>query len=247
MSKYHLTSLDHRSLSNAQFSQLISSSLAVLADFSKTNKTESFYAKQVPQLEKKLDIFDAGLHKTRASQTAKQLEQADKARDRALATITKLVRAYSSVTSDPIATSYKVLSEALKPYKITSKMTYEEQSGVIRHLLKELGQGKYRTAIASLHLADHITSLRTAQATFEEKYKERLTEQVTKTPSQTKALRQEIYALYRLLLDYTAINAVAHPEKAYLTSLRDDLNSIRKRYKTNSSKKKVEPMGQEQN
>lgn len=233
MSNYHVTSLNLRGLDNANIAQLLTSTAAAIAASNKANRADmAFYKQQLPLLEQKLEAFEAGLHKNRASQVVKRLELLDRERDQAWTTVTKLVRAYSSVKAEPIASSHQLLSTLLKTYKLTSKTSYEEESELIRNFLKELAKDSYRTAITALHLTDPVASLRTAQTKFEEAYKERLNEQSSTTPSQAKQLRQQLLDQYQLLVDYTAINAAAHPEKAYLASLRDDLNSIRKRYKT---------------
>lgn len=240
MNKYQILPLDYRSLDNANFAQLLASTIETVTAFNQKQKKEAFYSETLPVLVDKLEQFEASLHKIRASQVAKSLEAADRERDRALTTVTKLVRAYSSVPSEPIATSYKLLSGLLKNYTINSKSSYEEESQLLRHLLKELVKDKYTTAIATLHLNQPIISLLTAQEQFEERYKERLAEQSSHTPSQAKALRKELLDCYQLLIDYTAINVAAHPEKTDLATLRDDLNSIRKRYKNTNSKRKEE-------
>lgn len=238
MNKYKISTLDLRSLDNANTAQLLTSSLALLTAFVKVDRADNgFYKKQLPLMEQQLAAFEAGLHQNRASQVAKKLEAADKERDLALTTVTKLVRAYSSVKTEPIASSHQLLSSLLKTYKLTSKTSYEEETELLRNLLKELGKSTYRSAIAALHLTEPIASLKAAQTAFETLYQERLTEQTSTSPSQSKQLRKELTERYSLVVDYTAVNAAAHPEKTYLASLRDDLNTVRKRYRGLSPKK----------
>lgn len=233
MNKYQVSTLNLRALDNANIAQLLTSTVAAIAAKSKTKGADmAFYQQQLPLLERGLEAFEAGLHKNRASQVAKKLELLDKERDLAFTTVTKLVRAYSSVKAEPIASSHQLLAGLLKGYKLTSKTSYEEESEMLRNLLKELAKEAYAPAITALHLTDPVASLGQAQAEFEAAYKERLDEQTSTKPSQAKVLRQQLLDQYQLLVDYTAINAAAHPEKPYLASLRDDLNSIRKRYKT---------------
>ena len=105
--------------------------------------------------------------------------------------------------------------------------------------MKQLAQSNYQASIQTLNLTEHIGTLKTAQAKFEKVYKERLAEQAGKTPSQAKALRVELTELYEFLVDFTAINAYAYPDKAYFASLRDQLNAIRSRYQKRKPAKKV--------
>ena len=118
-------------------------------------------------------------------------------------------------------------------------MSYEKETEAVNHLLKELKDSDYQTALSTLHLTTHIETLTKAQAQFEKAYKERLAEQAGKTPSQAKALRVELTELYEFLVDFTAINAYAYPDKAYFASLRDQLNAIRSRYQKRKPAKKV--------
>lgn len=232
MNKYKISTLDVRSLDNSNFAQLLTSTLVAITAHVKVERADNgFYKKQLPLMEQELTSFEAGLHQNRASRVAKKLEAADKERDLALTTVTKLVRAYSSVKTEPVASRHQLLSTLLKGYKLTSKTSYEEETEILRNLLKELGKSTYRSAISTLHLTEPIASLKAAQTAFETLYQERLSEQTSTSPSQTKALRKSLTERYSLLVDYTAVNAAAHPEKPYLTSLRDDLNTIRKRYK----------------
>ena len=59
----------------------------------------------------------------------------------------------------------------------------------------------------------------------------RLTELKGKTPSQNKTVRLKLQEIYDFLVDFTAINAYAYPDKKQYADLRDHLNAIRSRYK----------------
>jgi len=62
----------------------------------------------------------------------------------------------------------------------------------------------------------------------------RLTELKGKTPSQNKTVRLKLQEIYDFLVDFTAINAYAYPDKKQYADLRDHLNAIRSRYKNPS-------------
>ena len=74
-----------------------------------------------------------------------------------------------------------------------------------------------------------------------------MAEQAAKTPSQAKVLRDELTEMYEFLVDFTAINAYAYPDKAYFASLRDHLNTIRSRYKKRKPAKEANEEAAESN
>lgn len=118
-------------------------------------------------------------------------------------------------------------------------MSYEKETEAVNHLLKELKDTDYQTALATLHLTTHVETLTKAQAQFEKAYKERLTEQKGKEPIQNKEVRAKLQEIYDFLVDFTAINAFAYPDKKQYSDLRNHLNSIRSRYKKRKPDMKV--------
>ena len=66
-----------------------------------------------------------------------------------------------------------------------------------------------------------------------------MAEQKGKVPSQNKEVRAKLQEIYVFLVDFTAINAYADPERTYVVNLRDHLNTIRSRYKKRKSAMKV--------
>ena len=167
------------------------------------------------------------------------MEKADRERDDALVTLLSFIKAFSRVKVPAIQTAYEELNPLFKQYKGITTSSYEKETESINQLLKQLAQSNYQASIQALNLTEHIGSLKASQVKFEKVYKERLAEQAEKTPSQVKALRTELTELYEFLVDFTAINAYAYPDKAYFASLRDHLNTIRSRYKKRKPTKKV--------
>lgn len=68
-----------------------------------------------------------------------------------------------------------------------------------------------------------------------------MAEQKGKAPSQNKEVRAKLQEIYDFLVDLTAINAYAYPDKKQYADLRDHLNSIRSRYKIRKLTKKITP------
>ncbi|MGT2907110.1 DUF6261 family protein [Streptococcus dentiloxodontae] len=240
MKQYQVTSLDTKSLELSSFSELMEESYDAISAFVKANKIDSAYNTRIAKFEELLANLQGGVHQSRMSKNASALETADKIRDDALATVIKLINAVSRVTIPEFQNAYQSLSELLRNYKGIARANYEKESESINHLLNQLRSEHYQSALETLNLGTHVDALATAQAKFEKAYKERLQEQASKSPSQTKALRTELTELYNFLVDFTAINAYAYPEKTHFADLRDQFNAIRKRYKKRKVVKKAE-------
>ena len=68
-----------------------------------------------------------------------------------------------------------------------------------------------------------------------------MAEQKGKAPGQNKEVRGKLQEIYDFLVDFTAINAYAYPDKKQYADLRDHLNAIRSRYKKRKPIKKITP------
>ena len=245
--EYGITSLTVRNLENNEFFQLLSESKDELGAFTKANKSEQVYATKLGDMEKLLETLQAGLHRSKASQTVASLEASDRERDDALSILTGLVKAFSRVKEAGSKEAYDKLSKLFKNYAGLTSMSYEKETEAINHLLKELKGSDYQTALSTLHLTTHVETLTKAQAQFEKAYKERLVEQKGKAPSQNKEVRAKLQEIYDFLVDFTAINAYAYPDKKQYVDLRDHLNTIRSRYKKSKPAKKAREEATESN
>ena len=116
------------------------------------------------------------MHRSKASQTVASLEESDRERDDALSTLTGLVKAFSRVKEASSKEAYDKLSKLFKKYAGLTSMSHEKETEAINHLLKELKDTDYQTALSTLHLTTHVETLTKAQAQFEKAYKERLAE-----------------------------------------------------------------------
>ena len=189
-------------------------------------------------MEKLLETL-TGLHRSKASQTVASMEASDRERDDALSTLTGLVKAFSRVKEASSKEAYDKLSKLFKNYAGLTSISCEKETEAINHLLKELKDTDYQTALATLNLTTHVETLTKAQAQFEKAYKERLAEQKGKEPSQNKEVCAKLQEIYDFLVDFTAINAYAYPERTHVVNLRDHLNTIRSRYKKRKPAMKV--------
>ena len=244
---YGTTSLDVKSLENNEFFQLMSESMEEIAAFNKANKVDAIYTTKLAEMEQLLAKLQGGLHQTKSSKLVASLDQADRERDDALATLQSLVRAFARVKDAATKEAYETLSQLLKNYTGLAATSLEKETEGINHLLQELKKPAYQTALAKLHLEAHVDSLAAAQKAFEKVYKERLTELKGKTPSQNKNVRLKLQEIYDFLVDFTAIIAYAYPERTHVVNLRDHLNTIRSCYKKRKPAKKVKEEAAEAN
>lgn len=60
-----------------------------------------------------------------------------------------------------------------------------------------------------------------------------------KAPSQNKEGCAKLQEIYDFLVDFTAINAYAYPERTHVVNLRDHINTIRSLYKKRKPAMKV--------
>ena len=171
--------------------------------FTKANKSEQVYATKLRDMEKLLETLQAGLYRSKASQTVASLEASDRERDDALSTLTGLVKAFSRVKEASSKEAYDKLNKLFKNYAGLTSMSYEKETEAINHLLKELKDSDYQTALSTLHLTTHVETLTKAQAQFEKAYKERLAEQkgkhLVKTRKSVRNYKKSMTSLWTLL------------------------------------------------
>lgn len=237
---YKVTSLDCKGLDSTEFFQLVSETKEAISGAVKSSKQDgAIYTSRLATLGELLAKMEASLHLSKKSRVRNTLEEADRERDDAFMTLTELVRAFSRVKEAETKAAYEKLAHLFNNYNNLSRQNYEKETEGINHLLNQLKESDYQTALTRLHLTTHVETLKTAQKAFEKRYKERLNEQTAQTPSQVRALRLQLQEQYDFLIDFTAINAYAYPDRTLYTSLRSQLNSIRERYKKLQPTKKA--------
>ena len=105
--------------------------------FTKANKSEQVYATKLWDMEKLLETLQAGLHRSKA---------------------------FSCVKEAGSKEAYDKLSKLFKNYAWLTSISCEKETEAINHLLKELKDTDYQTALATLHLTTHIETLTKAQS-----------------------------------------------------------------------------------
>ena len=141
---YGISSLDTKSFRKNEFFQLLSERKDELGAFTKANKSEQIYATKLGDVEKLLETLQAGLHRSKVSQTVASLEASDRERDDALSTLTSFFKAFSRVKEAGSKEAYDKLSKLLKNYAGLTSMSYEKETEAINYLLKELKDTDYK-------------------------------------------------------------------------------------------------------
>lgn len=136
--EYGITSLTVRNLENNEFFQLMSESMEEIAAFNKANKVDAIYTAKLAEMEQLLAKLQGGLHQTKSSRLVASLDQADRERDDALATLQSLVRAFARVKDAATKEAYETLSQLLKNYSGLAGTSFEKETEGIKHLLQEL-------------------------------------------------------------------------------------------------------------
>ncbi|TWS95403.1 DUF6261 family protein [Streptococcus sp. sy018] len=236
---YKITTLSTKLLDNSEFFQLLTESKDYLMTFSQKEQTEPVYLERLDKLEELLVTFRQGLHKTKSSQFTQLLEEADRNRNDALVTLTNFIKAFARIKDTEITQAYQNLSSLLKGYVRLTTQSYEKETEGINHLLHQLASPSYQKAVEKLALTSYVTQLKNKQEQFEQLYKERLTEQSVQKPSQIRQLRLQLQETYDFLVDFTALIAYAYPERQAFVELRNQLNSVRERYRKQHSHKSI--------
>lgn len=231
MPSYGLKSLYTTNLTTAELTQLADDTADAVSTFTQANSKELLLAGQLVKLKGALRSYQTAQQGQQKSSTASQLEEADRNRDQALATLTAFVKANAYIKTDSIKTAYGKLSTLLKTYKKTSTKSYEEETADLTKLLAQLKSSDYQPAVSTLGLTAHVTNLENAQTSFERLYSERIKEQSKATPGQLKTLRKELEKAYGTVVDLIAIHSYCQPDHTAYADLLKTINAIRSRYK----------------
>ncbi|MTB64376.1 hypothetical protein GGG87_05125 [Streptococcus sp. zg-86] len=237
---YGIKHLAVRALDNTSFLQLMIESRDAVSAFVSKHKVEAVYPKELEDFSSLLERFRLVQLTKNTGKAVQDLESADRERDAAMLTLSNLIRAFSRVKEPATKAAYETLSAVLKQHKVSVTDSYEKESAKINQLLKALSSDDCQQAIANLYLTVYLNQLMEAQATFDRRYKLRLEEQKEHLPSQSKALRAQLFDIYHFFVDFTAVMASAYPERTELTDLHHQLNIIRQRYKKRKTVKKEE-------
>ena len=243
---YTIRPLPYSNFTNREFESLMTDSHQVLTSFAKSYKDEAMYDDHLEVFDSKLEQFQAQLASVENKQTL-SLAEVDKERDSALVGLFTLHRGFAKIKEPNLKAAHETLTPVLAKYKDITKHTNAVATAEIKSLLKTLQEEPYQGAVTSLGLLPMLTAVIAAQADYDKGEAEARAAKSAKEVGKTKQLRNEISRTYDLFVRYTAAVAEAYPERAHLTKLLKDLNTIRdsKRRLVGTNKKtKTEEAGE---
>lgn len=219
---YTIRPLSYSNLTHREFESLMVDSYQVLTIFTSSYRDEDMYSKHLEGFHSKLEQFQAQLANVEKKDSM-SLVELDKERDNALVGH----KGFAKIKDKDLKEAYESLAPVFKKYKDITKHTNAVATAEIKSLLKTLQEEAYQGAVTSLGLLPMLTAVIAAQADYDKVEAEARAAKSAKEVGKTKQLRSEISRTYDLFVRYTAAVAEAYPERAHLTKLLKDLNTIR--------------------
>lgn len=201
-------------LSNKEFSRLITS---LLRDWQtvKASVDDAVLTKLKTRLTQQSELFYQGLSDIRDSQTAKEIDAADKLRDQHLQLLAEMVKWGRLATVPEDKEAYKLLNPLFKEVAKIKKSNYEEESLSINALLDQLKKPEFQTAIRTLNLTKAIQQLTASQDAFDKRLAKRQSTKTTKVVYDNKQARKDLQETYLKLVDYLYVMADEATPVAY--------------------------------
>jgi hypothetical protein len=182
-------------------------------------------------------VEDAAFLVSRKSFLTDAIAQADDERDVLYATLRSNVKRLSKLADPAMREACKVLSQAIKEYKIDVTCPLDEETALLTNLLGDLG-GKYKDAVAILSQGSTVEMLREANKKVVDAVRARNSENVSKPTITMAAARLETDNAYLAIVEF--INACVVIERTHeLDAIIDVINGFIARYRQHSMKQKA--------
>ncbi|MBM7635725.1 DUF6261 family protein [Streptococcus saliviloxodontae] len=228
---YGIDTLATDHLKSDELSQLSADTAQAVLTYVKNHKNELLLTTHATNLQTAQTDFQVVQKGKVASDLAKDLDEADKKRDRAYQTFANFVKSYAYVDGKDIETAYKQLTQVLSEHKNITGLTYEEETAQLTRFFEEMAAPEKTTALATLNLTVHYDNLKAAQTQFTKAYQARLKEQTDTKVGASLKQKRLLKTNYDYLIDLVAVLAYGQPSNEELQNLKAQLNTIRKRYK----------------
>ncbi len=212
-----------------EFGQHIKSVLENINALGANFITDAAVINYVQSLSGKMSNYDAAVLKVAKSDETLKLAEADKLRDNAITSLTRLVSVYELSPNDNEVDAYKSLQTLLNTYKGLQRWNFEEETNGIDNLLADFANPKYTPHITLLNVTPWITQLTAANTNFRTLFTVRTQETSAKQSFDVGAMRKEIKIVYDDAANYILSMAKAQNTDQYNKTL-DVINAIRKYY-----------------
>lgn len=238
--KVVLTVLRGSALNHSEVLQLASQSYDLVAGVQKVLKSPSLSATRLSELVSLLGEFETEIHRSRESKLAKELDKADGVRDEACSFICRYFDLYAKSSEPNRKAAYDKLAPHFKGVLKSRRLSYEKESEVLKHFIKELTKDSNREAVDLLGLRVHLVALQNAQTAFDAVYQSRIEEVNASVAGRSRLLRNQVWERYSYMVTQVEQNAYGFPEQTQWADLLGKLNALRKRFKKTKRSKKTE-------
>ena len=132
---------------------------------------------------------DKALNQPRREEGTQELEELDRARDRAYRSLQLLVEMHACSESADMRKAARQMDDVMSRYPKLLTANYDKESGMVKNLITDLRAAELSAAVTKLASAAHITRLATANEQFDQRYRSRLKGGVPSGTFDLKALR----------------------------------------------------------
>ena len=140
-------------------------------------------------LKQAIEQEDKALNLPRQEEGTKELEQLDRARDRAYRALQLLVEMHACSENADMRKAAQQMDDVMSRYPKLLTANYDKESGMVKNLITDLRAAELTAAVTKLAAAAHITRLATANEQFDQRYRSRLKGAVPSGTFDLKALR----------------------------------------------------------
>ncbi len=240
---YEIADVNLRALNHQAFYQLIKDSYDSLYSYLAEHPDDQLQA-QMTGLPERLLSYQASYQKVKKSPIVAELATAAKEQNKAFSGLWAYLKAHSYTKNAEKQVAYQTLYPLLSTYKTASRQSYEKDIARYDQLLKRLAQPTYQEAVTKLGLDEQVQELTRSQEQVTVCYKKRLQELSERENNQSQTYREHLFKQYQVLMDYVTVVAYIQSEdgksRTELTKLKDQLNTIRKRYKKRRNQKAID-------
>ena len=140
-------------------------------------------------LQKAIEQEDKALNQPRREEGTQELEELDRARDRAYRALQLLVEMHACSENADMRKAAQQMDNVMSRYPKLVTANYDKESGMVKNLITDLRAAELTAAVTKLTAAAHITRLATANEQFDQRYRSRLKGGVPSGTFDLKALR----------------------------------------------------------
>lgn len=184
------------------------------------NLVEKYTAEKL-SIKKQFEIYlqlyaheDEVLEKIRKSAITQQISDADALRDTTFKGLIEVVGAAQKHFNAEVREAARKVQILIDAYKDIVKLPYNEETAKIYNLTQEL-QTIYANDITTMKIADWVKELETNNKQFDSLMNQRYEEQFSKTTTNSREIRSQIDACYKMLTDIINTFFIVNPQPEY--------------------------------